>query len=55
MKLCTVTEFKELIKAYPNGGVVFTEYDQPQDLLLTDGFFSARLTLFLMKKGTINF
>ena len=35
MKLCTVTEFKELIKAYPNGGVVFTEYDQPQDLLLT--------------------
>lgn len=41
MKLYTVTEFKELIKAYPNGGVVFTEYDQPQDLLVTDGFFGA--------------
>ena len=41
MKLCTVTEFKEIIKAYPNGGVVFTEYDQPQDLLVTDGFFGA--------------
>lgn len=48
MKRLNKAQFKELMKQYPNGGIVFVEgvYDGGNyDLHVTDGDFGARLVL----------
>ena len=40
-RLVSKAEFKELMKQYPEGGIVFTEYPESNDIHVTDGDFGA--------------
>lgn len=45
MKILTKVQMKQLIKEFPNGGVVFAEYASDvltSELMVTDGDFGAR-------------
>ena len=45
MKIVNKTEFEELMKEYPNGGIVFAEHKwnaYALDLMVTSGEFGAR-------------
>lgn len=42
MVLLSKTQFKELMKLYPEGGIVFAENPCETDVLVTDGDFGAR-------------
>lgn len=42
MKIINKNEFKELMKIFPNGGIVFSEYPT-NDLHITNGNFGATL------------
>ena len=42
MKIINKNDFKELMKIFPNGGIVFSEYPTG-DLHITDGDFGATL------------
>lgn len=45
MKILTKVQMKDLMKEFPNGGIVFTEYKPDvltSDLMVTDGNFGAR-------------
>ena len=45
MKILQKWEFEDLIKEFPNGGIVFAEYEDDilkSDLMVTDGDFGAR-------------
>ena len=40
-KILSKREFKELMKLYPEGGIVFAEGDEGTDIHVTDGDFGA--------------
>lgn len=45
MKILTKVQMKDLIKEFPNGGIVFAEYTPDvlnSELMVTDGSFGAR-------------
>ena len=45
MRILTTTQMKELIKEFPDGGIVFAEYVPnilASELMVTDGKFGAR-------------
>ena len=42
MILLSKKQFEELMKLYPEGGIVFAENSCVTDVLVTDGFFGAK-------------
>ena len=45
MKIITKAEFKKLMESYPNGGIVFSDYEYGNlvgEIHITDGSFGAR-------------
>lgn len=48
MKILDKHEFEYLMQEYPDGGIVFTEYEphvHTSELMVTDGDFGARLVM----------
>lgn len=41
MKIINKIEFKKLMEKYPDGGIVFSDFDRPDDIHVTDGDFGA--------------
>ncbi len=50
-RLVSKAEFKKLMKQYPEGGIVFTEYPESNDIHVTDGDFGA--TVIAPMRGEI--